>query len=51
MKRLRTSTCWVRRGSGSTYASVKLAAVGIPLGREASRISRLATFDIKMVRV
>src|ERR1017187_4355441 len=49
MKRLRTSTCWSCSGSSSVCARVKLSAVGIRLGREASRISRLVIFDIKML--
>src|ERR1035437_8376320 len=48
MKRLRTSTCWSCSGSSSVRARVKLAAVGNPLGREASRISRLEIIDIKI---
>jgi hypothetical protein len=41
MKRFRTKTAWSRSGFSSIRARVKLAAVGMPLGREASRISRL----------
>src|SRR5208282_2026101 len=51
MKRLRTSTCWSGSGSNSVCARIKLAAVGIPLGREASRISRLEISDIIIIPV
>lgn len=41
MNRCRTSTCSASSGGSVTTANVKLAAVGMPLGREARRISRL----------
>src|ERR1039458_4220707 len=41
MKRLRTSTCSSCSGASSARARTKLAATGLPLGREARRISRL----------
>ena len=38
-------------GASSIPAIAKLAAVGIPVGRETSRISRLAFFDMKISAV
>jgi hypothetical protein len=49
MKRFRTSASPSFSGSDSVHASEKLAAVGIPLGREARRISRLVSLDMNIV--
>src|ERR1039457_5850998 len=46
IKRLRTSTSWSFSGSEAAHAKVKLAVVGIPVGRDARQISRLVSFDI-----